>query len=340
MKSRGLIIVGVLALAAIAVHAQEPPGVIVSEVRAVPFPLVVEALGNARANESIEVRSRISSTVTTIRFKDGQHVNKGDVLVELEDAELRADVAEARASLIDSQGKYERARELFDNQLISDSQIESLMAQRDADQAALDAAEARLDEAVVRAPFKGRVGLRRVSLGSLVNPATVITTLDDTDIIKLDFDVPETALARVGEGLPVTAHSAAWPESTFVGKVLSVDTRVDPVSRTITVRALIPNTHDLLRPGMFLTVNLLRDNIVSIVVPEQAIVPEQSRQYVLVVAENGMVSKREVKVGRRRPGQVEILQGLEGGELVVAEGTQKAQPGRTVTIVDRMDVTP
>lgn len=311
---------------------------IVAPATALEFPLVVEALGNARANESIEVRPRLSSTVTAIRFSDGQHVERGDVLVELEDAELRADVAEAKAALVDSESKYTRAKELFQTQLISDSQMESLKALRDADQAALDAAQARLDEAVVRAPFSGRVGLRRVSLGSLVGPSTVITTLDDTDTIKLDFDVPETALARVETGLPVLARSAAWPESTFVGNVQSVDTRVDPVSRTVTVRALIPNPFGLLRPGMFLTVSLLRENITALMIPEQAIVPEQSRQYVLVVNGEGVVDKREVQVGRRRPGQVEILRGLSEGELVVAEGTQKARPGSPVTIVGRREV--
>lgn len=322
------------------VHAQDAPGVIVAPVTALAFPLVVEGLGNARANESIEVRPRISSTVTAIHFADGQHVNKGDVLVELEDAELRADVAEARAALADLESQYVRAKELFESQLVSDARMESLKAQRDANKAALDAAEARLAEAVVRAPFPGRVGLRRVSLGSLVGPSTVITTLDDTDTIKLDFDVPETALARVGSGLPVVARSAAWPESTFVGKVQSVDTRIDPVSRTVTVRALVPNPHDLLRPGMFLTVNLLRENIVALMIPEQAIVPEQSRQYVLVVNGDGIIDKREVQLGRRRPGQVEVLKGLAEGDLVVAEGTQKATPGAPVTVIGRMEVTP
>jgi membrane fusion protein (multidrug efflux system) len=147
--------------------------VIVARATALEFPLVVEALGNARANESIEVRPRISSTVTAIRFSDGQHVSKGDVLVELENAELQAAVAEAKAALVDSESKYERAKELFQSQPVSDSQMETLKGQRDSDRAALDAAEVRLAETVVRAPFSGRAGLRRVSLGSLVGPSTV-----------------------------------------------------------------------------------------------------------------------------------------------------------------------
>jgi membrane fusion protein (multidrug efflux system) len=179
-----------------------------------------------------------------------------------------------------------------------------------------------------------------VSLGALVGPTVVVTTLDDTDPVNVDFDVPETALGRLAEGLPVEARSAAWPDTTFHGAVASIDTRVDPVSRTVTVRARIANPDGLLRAGMFLTVKLLRRDVTALVIPEQAIVPEQSRQFVLVVLDGGTVEKRPVTTGRRRPGQVEVLSGLEEGELVIAEGTQNARPGDTVDIVGRIEMTP
>jgi len=316
------------------------PGVIVAEAARVPFPLSVEALGTAVANEAVEIRPQISETVVAIEFEEGQQVEAGDVLVELRNSQALAQVAAARAVLVDSEGKYRRAERMLESQLVAESELEALRARRDADQAALDAAEARLAETVVRAPFAGRVGLRRVSLGSLVNPSTVITTLDDTDPIKLDFDVPETALGLLAEGLPVEAVSAAWPDTVFEGTVASIDTRVDPVSRTVTVRALVPNRGRLLRPGMFLTVRLLRRDVTALMVPEQALIPEQSRQFVLVVGEDGIVEKREVRAGRRRPGAVEILSGLDGGEVVVVEGTQKARAGEAVEIQDRIEVEP
>ncbi|MDH3199019.1 MAG: efflux RND transporter periplasmic adaptor subunit, partial [Candidatus Krumholzibacteria bacterium] len=244
------------AVPAARVHGQSAPGVVVAEATRVSFPFVVEALGTARANESVDVRPKVSERVRGIRFVEGRHVDRGDVLVLLEDAEARASVAAAKATLVDSESKYVRGQELFRSRLVSESELESLAARRDADQAALDAAEARLADTVVRAPFAGLVGLRRVSVGSLVGPSTVITTLDDTDTIKLDFDVPETALSHVAVGLPVVSRSAAWPETPFTGTVASIDTRVDPVTRTITVRALVPNPQRLLRPGMFLTVAL------------------------------------------------------------------------------------
>ncbi|HPF69471.1 MAG TPA: efflux RND transporter periplasmic adaptor subunit [Candidatus Krumholzibacteria bacterium] len=316
------------------------PPVVVARAVEVSFPLTVQALGNARANESVEIRPRISQTVTAIRFDEGQDVAAGDVLVELENAEALAAVAEAKAALADAESKFQRGQELFRLELASAAELEQLEARRDADRAGLAAADARLAETVVRAPFAGRTGLRRVSLGSLVGPTTVITTLDDTDPVKVDFDVPETAIARVAVGLPVEARSAAWPDTVFHGAVMSIDTRIDRVSRTLTVRALVPNPRGLLRPGMFLTVELLRRDVTALVVPEEALVPEQSRQFVLVVGDDGTVERREVTLGRRRPGQVEIVRGLAAGERVVVEGTQKARPGQPVEVVGEAEVRP
>jgi membrane fusion protein (multidrug efflux system) len=315
-----------------------PPGVVVAEARVVTFPLSVEGLGTARARESIEVRPAISERITEIRFEEGQRVEVGDVLVVLESRELRAAVASARAAVVESEGNLRRARKLRATNALSAAELEAREARRDADRAALDAAQARLAQASVRAPFAGRLGLRRVSPGSFVTPDTVITTLDDTATIKLDFDVPETSLSRLAEGLPVRARSAAWPERPFEGTVASIDTRVDPVSRTITVRALVDNADGRLRPGMFLTVSLLREDVTALVVPEQAIVPSQSTQSVWVVGPGGEVERRVVRTGRRRPGQVAIESGLSPGELVIAEGTQKVVPGARVEILGRIEV--
>jgi membrane fusion protein (multidrug efflux system) len=330
-----LVLLWLLSLAAPA--AAEGPRVVVATVRQADFPLTVEALGTARANESVEIRPKISETITAIHFTEGQKVEAGFVLVELEDSEARADVAAARAGLADTENQAKRARQLFETRAVSASELDQRLAQRDADRAALDAAEARLAETRVRAPFAGRLGLRNVSLGALVTPNTILTTLDDTDIIKLDFDVPETALARLAEGLRFEARSAAWRDATFVGTVGSIDTRVDPVSRTVTVRGILPNEGGKLRPGMFLTVKLLREDVTALVVPEQAIVPEQAQQFVLVVGPDDVVEKRKVETGRRRPGEVEILGGLREGERVVAEGTQKARPGSRVEVVEQLD---
>ncbi|MBT8064753.1 MAG: efflux RND transporter periplasmic adaptor subunit, partial [Gammaproteobacteria bacterium] len=233
----GLLLALPLSLAA----QREAPGVVVSEAVIQPFPLSAEALGTARANESVNIRPQITAAVTAIRFEEGQWVEAGAVLLDLENSEPLADLAAARAALVDSESQYRRSNELYKTRVVSASQLEQLEAQRDADRAAVNAAQARLDHTVIRAPFAGQLGLRRVSIGSIVDSSAVITTLDDTSKIKLDFDVPEVFLARLEKGLSVTARSAAWPDLSFSGEVVSIDTRVDPVSRTVTVRALMPN---------------------------------------------------------------------------------------------------
>lgn len=314
--------------------AQSPPGVIVSTATVKVFPLEVEALGNARANDAIEIRPEITATLTAIKFEEGQFVEAGTVLVELENVEPLAELAAARANLVESESQYRRSEELFKTQLTSESQLQEQEAQREADRAAVAAAQARVEDTVIRAPFSGVLGLRRVSAGSLVTTSTVITTLDDTTSIKLDFDVPEVYLSQVQRGLPVTARSAAWQGVEFNGTVASVDSRVDPVSRTITVRAMIPNPEGRLRAGMFLTVTLLKQDMVALMIPEQSLMPERSTQWVLVVDENNMVERRMVQTGRRRPGEVEILEGLSEGERVIIEGTQKARPGQAVSIIE------
>ncbi len=322
----------VLLLASGAVPAATPPEVVVARASVVDFPLAVEALGNAKANEAVDVRPKITSTVTAIHLREGQRVEAGEVLVELENTEALAQVAAARAALVDSESQFRRTQELYRTRAVSESQVQQLEARRDADRAAVAAAEARLADTVIRAPFAGRVGLRRISVGSLVDPGSVITTLDDTATIKLDFDVPETFISRLQTGLRVTARSVAWPDQEFAGSVSSVDTRVDPISRTLTVRALIDNRDGYLRPGMFLTVALVKDDVRALTIPEQAVVPERSKQQVFVVGDGDIVELREIETGRRRPGEVEVLAGLSSGERVIVEGTQKARPGLPVTV--------
>jgi membrane fusion protein (multidrug efflux system) len=319
--------------------AADAPGVIVAEAEERVFPLTIEALGTARANESVEIRPLVSQRIVAIRFEDGERIEAGRVLVELQNAEARADVASAKATLSESESQLRRAQQLFKTKAGSESELDQRLTRRDADRAVLDAARSRLADTTVRAPFAGLAGLRNVSLGSYVTPETVITTLDDTETIKLDFSVPETLLSRIEPGVAVIARSAAWPDAAFDGQITSMDTRVDPVSRTLTVRALLANEDGRLRPGMFLTVSLLRDDIVALVVPESAIVPERSTQFVLVVDNDSTIERRQVRTGRRRPGFVEVTFGLEPGEVVVVEGTQKARPGEAVRIIKRLPLT-
>jgi len=331
------LLVCLVALVAVAATGPIEP-VIVATAEQISFPFTIEALGTIRANEAVEIRAQITERVTEIRFAEGEHVDAGAVLVELDATRARADVAAAKAELVESETQLRRAAQLRDARSLSQAEYDSRLAERDARRAALAVAEASLGDTKVRAPFEGRVGLRRVSTGSLVGPDTVITTLDDTDPVKLDFDVPETLISHVEQGARISARSAAFGNERFAGHVASVDTRVDPISRSLTVRAVLPNPDGRLRPGMFVTVTLAREDVEALVVPEQAIVPDQSRQFVLVIDAERRVERRDVRTGRRRPGLVEVVSGLVAGERIVVEGTQRARPGAVVEIVGERSV--
>lgn len=310
-------------------RGDRPAPVLVKTVELETFADEVEALGTTRSAESVNVSARVSNVITAIRFDEGETVEAGNVLAELESSEARANLAAAQAALVQSRSQYQRSRELLRTQAVSESRVEELEAIVRANEAALAAAEARVQDHRIRAPFAGRLGLRRVSVGTLVTPGTVITTLDDTSTVQLDFDVPETHLSALAEGQTLTARSAAYPDIEFSGVVATIDSRVDPVSRAVTVRAQLPNPDGLLKPGMFMTVRVLRESAEVLLLPEQALVPQQSRQYVFVI-EDVAARLREVTIGRRVPGKVEVTGGLDAGEVVVIEGVQRLRDGSLV----------
>jgi membrane fusion protein (multidrug efflux system) len=295
------------------------------------FAYEVEALGTLRANESVDITAKVADRVAAIHFSEGQQVRKGNVLIELDNTEARADLAAAEAAASDSRSQYKRSQELFATKALSEAQLDQLQATLLANEARVAAARSRLADRVITAPFNGRVGLRNVSLGGLVNPGAVITTLDDLSVVKLDFSVPEQFLSTLQPGWTVPAQSTAYSDSTFAGRVASVDTRVDPTTRSVAIRALIDNRDGRLRPGMFMTVKLVRPEGEALMLPEQAIVPENEQHFVYVVAD-GKAQKREIKIGRRRPGEVEVLQGLSADDGVVIDGTQNLRDGVPVRV--------
>ncbi len=303
--------------------------VVTAAARKEPMGIEIEAVGSTRANESVQLTSKASNTITAIRFNEGEEVAQGSVLVEMDDAEAQAALAVAEAALVRSKGQYDRSRDLQSRQAMSMADLEQVEASLKADQARVAAAQARLKDTVIRASFRGRTGFRLVSVGSFVSAGTLITTLDDTSVIKLDFTVPETFLFVVRRGLPVIASTTGLPDRKFLGEVTNLDSRVDPVTRSITVRAELPNPEGLLRQGMFMTVSLQGDVVPTLLVPEEAIVPERGHTYVFLV-HNNVVERREVRTGKRKPGDVEIIEGVQEGDRVVVEGTQNVRDGTVV----------
>jgi membrane fusion protein (multidrug efflux system) len=295
------------------------------------FAQEVEALGTVRANESVDIVAKVADRVAAIHFEEGQQVRKGAVLIELDNEEARADLAAAQAAETDSRSQFKRSQELYQTRALSEAQLDQVQATLLGNEAKVAAARSRVNDRVITAPFAGRVGLRNVSLGGLVSPGTVITTLDDLSVVKLDFAVPEVFLASLKRGLTIQAQSTAYPGETFKGKVDSVDTRVDPTTRAVAVRALIDNRDGRLRPGMFMTLRLVRSEGQALMLPERAIVPEDDQHFVYVV-DAGKAQKRQVEIGRRRPGEVEILRGLRTEDSVILDGTLNVRDGMEVRV--------
>jgi len=308
-----------------------PVAVITSRVEPRAFVDRFTALGTARANESIEVTARTTSVVTKINFREGQRVRAGDVLVELDNRQEAADLQLAEAQLKQAENQFERSQTLAVSQAVSAADLDQLEANLLVARAQVRGARARLDILSIKAPFAGTVGLRRVSLGDLVGPDTVITTLDDTGVIKLEFGIPENFVGDLKGGMTIVADSTVYPGRRFEGKVTSIDSRVDPVTRAVTAIATVPNGDELLKPGMFLTIGLEKKRDGVLMVPEEALVPREGRQYVFVV-EDGKALEREVQLGARAPGLAEIVTGLAAGAQVITEGTQRVRTGVPVQV--------
>ncbi len=311
-------------------------------VRTREFADIVEALGTANANESVNVTSNVSDRISRIAFDSGDVIRAGATLVELSDAEEAAGLSEARATQQEAERELRRISDLADRGIAPSARRDELNAEVQRARARVQALEARVDYRVIRAPFDGVVGLRAVSLGQLVGPGDTIAQLDDISIIKLDFTLPERFLSALEPGMEIVAGTAAFPDEVFTGEITNINSRVDPVARTITVRAEIENTDRRLRPGMLMTVQIRRDVRERIAVPETAITRLGSQTLVFVVHEDangdgdgGTAEQRVVTTGQRSGGYVEVYSGLETGEAIVSHGVHRVRDGAPVRVQRR-----
>jgi membrane fusion protein (multidrug efflux system) len=303
-----------------------------------------EAVGTVRAFESITVTAKVAGVIEQISFEEGQKVKAGDVIVSFDALERKAEIEQANAEINRATAsrnevatRLDRAQALRRTGAGTEAQVEDLTAQVKTLESSIAsaeaqrrAAEARLGDAIIRAPFAGRVGTRSVSLGAYVSPGTRITTLDDLSKVRLDFSVPENLLDRIVPGQVVNAMSAAFRDRVFKGAVRTVDTRVDPATRTVRLTAEFDNPDEALRPGMFLSVGLeVSTRTDAVLVPEEAVVSEGLRQIVYPVKDN-KVERRVIRIGQRQGGKVEVLEGLQAGETIVVLGIQRVRPGAQV----------
>jgi membrane fusion protein (multidrug efflux system) len=294
--------------------------VIVYETSLTPYQDRIEALGTLRANESVALTAPVADTITAINFTDGQQVEAGDVLVEMTNAEEQALLSEARA-------QFNRARDLAERGSASQATLD----QRRRD---YETTRARLQDRLIVAPFDGVVGLRTVSVGAFVSPGEVITTLNDVGVMKLDFSVPEVHLSAVEVGQVIEARARALPDDVFAGTIEAIDSAIDPVTRSIRVRALIPNDEQRLVPGMLVSIEILRAERQAIVIPEGALLTEGRETYVWIAHPgDSSAERRPVVPGSRQFGRVEIAQGLAEGELVITRGGSSLRPGNAIEVL-------
>lgn len=333
----------ILLLVASVAHAQPGPGrggapvpVVVSPVEQVKnFADRVEALGTTRSNESVDLTANVTEKVEKLHFEDGQEVKAGELLVELEASEEISALKAARALYDERKAAYDRARELEQQRALSTATLEEREALLRQSEGEIEVLQSQIDDRRIQAPFDGVLGLREISPGALVRPGDRITTVDDLSRIKVDFDVPSTLLGTLRPGLPIEGKVDAYPDRTFRGKIEMVGTRVNPVTRTITARAILPNEEMLLRPGLLIRIVLLKRPRNALLIPEGALIQRGESFYVLAIDRSGnspVAEERQVGIGSRTGGSAEIISGLQAGDLVVVHGLMQVRPGQPVRI--------
>lgn len=335
---------------------QAPVPVFAVEVKLKPFYDEIESIGTLKANEAVDLMSTVTELVTQVNFTDGQRVQQGDVLVEMDISQELALKAEEASRISEAQLQLSRIEPLVASGAAPKSAVDEQQLALQTAQARLQAIESQIRQRRVIAPFDGVLGLRNISVGALSQPGVLLTTIDDDQVMKLDFSVPERYLSRLKTGLLVSATTKAWPDETFDGKIISIDSRLNPVTRSISVRASLPNPDYKLRPGLLMQVRLQSQPREALVLPEEAISTQGDKHFVMVIQESGATSaqgaassqaaknqetntnklatveQRFITIGVRKKGQVEIVEGLAAGERVVLHGLARLNSGTAIEL--------
>jgi len=309
-----------------------PVRVEVASVKEIPFARGLSAVGSLRSDESVVLRPEVAGRIQSIEFKEGQPVTRGQTLIRLDDSVPRAELAQARANLTLAQSHYRRAVELQGKGFVSQQARDESASTLKVQEAAVALAQARLDKMTISAPFAGIVGLRSVSVGDYVNQGQDLAPLEAIDPLKVDFRVPEMYLSKVRMGQQLTLRLDALPGQERQGQVYAVSPLVDAGGRSILLRATVANNDAVLRPGMFARVQLLFNQDKALVAPEAALSPSGETQYVYRV-KDGKAERREVTIGERREGRVEILTGVAVDDQLVVAGIQRVTDGAAVNVV-------
>jgi len=295
----------------------------------------IRVLGVARGRRSVNITSSTSELITRVLFTDGQRVSAGTPLVELQAREEDAGIIEARAEVAQAQRQFDRYKTLADRGIAPRVTAEDAETALATAQASLTAAQARRGDRLIRAPFAGVLGLSSVTAGTLVNPGGVITTLDDIDVVRVDFPVPERYLGELRAGIPIRATIDAYGDEVFGGRIALIDTRINEQTRAVTARAEISNPGARIRPGMAVQVAVQQGQRTAPAAPEAAVQYEGEGAFVYRIArgDRGLTAQRvEVETGSVEGGYVEIVSGLNVGDSIVGSGLNRIQPGAPVRV--------
>lgn len=295
------------------------------------FALDLDAIGTVQAFESADISSNVTERITEITFKDGDFVKKGTLLAKLSDSEEQAMLTSAKSTLAEEEREIARLQNLVKEGAAPEARLQERLTLADIARSKIRESEARLADRQIAAPFDGWLGLRRISVGALVSPGTVIASLDKIDVVKIDFSVPETYLGSVKAGTSITASAETLKDRRFEGKLAHLDSRLDPVTRSVAARAEVSNADLALKPGMLVMVTLKVEPHPSLAVPERSLVPIGAKAYVFTIVD-GKAKRLEVKTGLRKPGVVEIRSGLQEGQIIIADGLVGLQDGAAIKV--------
>lgn len=293
----------------------------------------LRAIGTLQSDESVQMSAEIAGRVTEIALSEGAPVEAGDILIKLDDALAIAEVDDAQARYNLAQGNLGRANSLAKSGNVTERARDEASTNAETARAALELAKVRLSKHVIRAPFSGVAGIRKVSPGAYITAGQAIVNLEKIDTLKIDFKLPELFLAQVKTGQTIEISVDALPDRTFSGTIYAIDPHLDVNGRALNIRAKLENPEFVLRPGLFSRIRVkgqTKRNV--LVVPESAIVP-RGQDKIIYRIENGQVREAKVTLGSRSNGLVEVLDGLDVDAKVVTAGQQKLKDGSHVEIV-------
>lgn len=333
-RAPALLVIAAVVFSWVSPQVSANPGPLV-EVVTVESSLVRDELvtfGSLSPDESVIIRPEIAGRIAQLHFREGQRIEAGALLVSLDDSIARAEFAQARANLNLAEKNFQRAQMLFKRGASNAQALDEANAEQQAARASLALSQARLDKTRILAPYDGVLGLRAVSPGDYLSEGQDIVNLEVLDPLKVDFRIPQKAVSQIRLKQTIEISLDAYPGERFSGEIFAINPRLDEAGRSQAIRAHISNIEGRLSPGQFVRVSvILAERPNALVIPEEAVMPVGDKRLVNLVVE-GKVELREVTLGKRLNGKVEVVDGLQGGETLISAGWQKVRAGSPVRI--------